>query len=48
MPFVERNQSGIRMFKDNDFESLFLIEYLKKSGMSIKDIKEFMDCHFRQ
>lgn len=37
MPFVERNQSVIRMFKDNDFESLFLIEYLKKSWMSIKD-----------
>lgn len=24
-------------------ESLFMIEYLKKSGMSIKDIKEFMN-----
>jgi len=43
MPFVERSQSGIRMFKDKDFESLFMIEYLKKSGMSIKDIKEFMN-----
>lgn len=43
MPFVERSQSGIRMFKEDDFESLFIIEYLKKSGMSIKDIKEFMD-----
>ncbi len=43
MPFVERSQSGIRMFKDKDFESLFMIECLKKSGMSIKEIKEFMN-----
>ncbi|AAK76852.1 DNA-binding transcriptional MerR regulator [Clostridium acetobutylicum] len=43
MPFVERSKSGIRMFKDEDFESLFMIECLKKSGMSIKDIKEFMN-----
>ncbi|URZ14603.1 MerR family transcriptional regulator [Clostridium felsineum] len=43
MPFVERNKSGIRMFKDEDFEPLFMIEYLKKSGMSIKEIREFMN-----
>jgi DNA-binding transcriptional MerR regulator len=43
MPFVERSQSGIRMFKDADFEPLCMIEWLKKSGMSIKEIKEFMN-----
>ncbi len=43
LPFVERSQSGIRMFKDDDFESLSMIEYLKKSGMSLKEIREFMD-----
>ncbi len=43
LPFVERSQSGIRMFKDDDFESLSMIEYLKKSGMSIKGIREFMN-----
>lgn len=42
MPFVARSQGGIRMFKDEDLESLFMIECLKKSGMSIKEIKEFM------
>jgi DNA-binding transcriptional MerR regulator len=31
------------MFKDDDFDSLNMIECLKKSGMSIKDIKTFMD-----
>jgi DNA-binding transcriptional MerR regulator len=31
------------MFKDEDFESLVLIECLKKTGMRIKDIKTFID-----
>lgn len=43
LPFVERSESGIRMFKDSDFESLNMIECLKKSGMSIKEIRTFMD-----
>ncbi|MGN0106897.1 MAG: MerR family transcriptional regulator, partial [Hominilimicola sp.] len=34
---------GIRMFKDKDFEWLFVIECLKKTGMPIKDIKSFID-----
>jgi len=43
LPFVERSQSGIRMFKDEDFEGLMIIECLKRTGMSIKDIKTFID-----
>ena len=43
LPFVERSDRGIRMFKDSDMESLAMIECLKKTGMSIKDIKLFMD-----
>lgn len=43
LPFVERSDGGIRMFKDSDMESLAMIECLKKTGMSIKDIKLFMD-----
>lgn len=42
-PNVERSESGIRMFKDEDFESLVLIECFKKTGMRIKDIKTFID-----
>lgn len=42
LPFVERSSSGIRMFSDNDFEWLSIIECLKKTGMSLKDIKTFM------
>lgn len=43
LPFVERNSNGIRIFKDTDFEWLTMIECLKKTGMSIKDIKSFID-----
>lgn len=43
LPFVERTEGGIRMFKDSDYEWLHLIECLKKTGMSIKDIKRYID-----
>lgn len=43
LPFVERTNGNIRLFSEKDFESLRLVECLKKSGMSIKDIKTFMD-----
>ncbi|HPO77415.1 MAG TPA: MerR family transcriptional regulator [Thermoclostridium caenicola] len=43
LPFIERSESGIRMFKDEDFEWLMIIECLKKTGMPIKDIKTFID-----
>lgn len=32
LPFVERSNGGIRMFKDSDFEWLSIIECLKKQG----------------
>ena len=43
LPFVERSEGGIRMFKDTDFEWLFIIECLKRTGMPLKDIKTFID-----
>ncbi len=43
LPFVERSGGGIRMFREKDFDSLFIIECLKKSGLPIKDIKRFME-----
>lgn len=39
---LKRDKSGIRTFSDKDIEALKLIECLKKSGLQIKDIKEFM------
>ena len=41
-PKMERI-SGIRKFSDNELEALRVIECLKKSGLEIKDIKQFMD-----
>lgn len=43
LPFVERSESGIRMFKDSDIEWLRVIECLKKTGLSLADIKEYMN-----
>lgn len=41
-PEMER-ESGIRKFSDTELEALRVIECLKKSGLEIKDIKQFMD-----
>lgn len=35
--------SGIRKFSDTEIEALRMIECLKKSGLEIKDIRQFMD-----
>ncbi|MDO4486878.1 MAG: MerR family transcriptional regulator [Bacillota bacterium] len=41
-PNMERS-SGIRKFSDSEIEALRVIECLKKTGMEIKEIKQFMD-----
>lgn len=43
LPFVERSKGGIRVFKESDFDWLAIIECLKKTGLSIKNIKKFID-----
>ncbi len=40
-PCLER-QSGIRKFSERELEALRVIECLKRSGLEIKDIKQFM------
>lgn len=40
-PDIKR-ESGIRRFSDNALESLRIIECLKKSGLEIKQIKQYM------
>lgn len=42
LPFVERSEGGIRMFKDEDYEFLKIVSCLKDTGMQIKDIREFI------
>ncbi len=36
-------ESGIRKFSEKELEALRVIECLKKSGLEIKDIKQFME-----
>ena len=36
-------KSGIRKFSEKEIEALRVIECLKKAGMEIKDIRQFMD-----
>ena len=41
-PEIQRT-SGIRRFGEKEIDALRVIECLKKSGLEIKDIKQFMD-----
>lgn len=43
--FVERssNSIGTRLFKESDLEFIYIIKCLKHAGLSIKDIKSFVD-----
>lgn len=43
LPFVARSNGGIRLFKESDYESLKIIDCLKRSGLTLDEIKEFMD-----
>ena len=43
LPFIKRSESGIRVFGESDFGWFSIIHCLKQAGMSIKDIKKYMD-----
>lgn len=47
LPHVNRSDSGIRMFTEDDFEWVVLIERLKQSGLSIKEIKRYVDLYLQ-
>ncbi len=42
LPEVKRSSGGIRVFTEADFRWLELIECMKRAGMSISDIKEYI------
>ena len=42
LPFVERSSGNIRIFREKDFEWLRIIECLKKTGMPLRDIREYI------
>ena len=39
---LSRDASGIRRFSDEDIDAIRMIEYLKKAGMQLRDIRVFM------
>ncbi len=43
LPFVKRTESGIRIFQDEDIEWLGIIECLKKTGMQLTEIREYIN-----
>lgn len=47
LPFVERSESGLRRFKEEDFEWLELINCLKDTGMKLGDIRTFIECSMK-
>lgn len=43
MPFVHRGNGGRREFTDDDMDFVDLISCLKETGMSLKEIREFIN-----
>ena len=43
LPSLKRDNNNIRLFSDDDIASIKLINCLKRSGLSIRDIKNFID-----
>ncbi|MGN1406377.1 MAG: MerR family transcriptional regulator [Erysipelotrichaceae bacterium] len=41
LPFLERKESGYRVFHDSDLKMLQVLECLKSTGMSIDEMKQF-------
>ena len=42
-PFLERTEGGIRIFKDEDYRWIKIVRSLKRTGMSLSDIRDFMN-----
>ena len=43
LPQIAKRRGGIRDFGPNDINALGIIECLKKTGMSLTDIRQFME-----
>ena len=47
LPALEHKDSGYRVFHDIDIQNIEVIECFKKTGMAIKDIREYMNCSLK-
>lgn len=45
LPNVKKTASGIRYFSDDDVNWLVILECLKSTGLSLKDIKHYIDLY---
>ncbi len=45
LPFMERLESGYRIFTEDDLAMLRTIDCLKKTGMPIKEIRQYVDLY---
>ena len=43
LPSVERSEGGVRIFQDADMGHLSTIKCLKRTGMSIQEIRQYID-----
>ncbi|URZ87858.1 MerR family transcriptional regulator [Floricoccus penangensis] len=44
LPFVARNDAGIRVFSESDINQIQTICCLKNTGMALKDIRNYIEC----
>lgn len=42
LPFLDKKEDGTRVFKESDFEWLKTVSCLKDTGMSIREIRDFI------
>lgn len=42
LPFVKKNPSGIRIYSDDDISWLSMIECLKATGLSLREIRRYI------
>lgn len=42
IPFLEKNDSGYRIFKEDDISMLRIIECFKRTGMSISEMQQYV------
>lgn len=47
LPFVERSENGMRVFREEDHEWLAVISCLKMTGMRLCDIRSFVELAMR-
>ncbi len=43
LPFLSRGSGGLRQFREEDLQAVRLIQCLKKTGLSLRDIRAFLE-----